>query len=80
MKWSFPKLSLSKTLDEQCSKIREEVSEFEIELDSHNKDLEAIDIYHAAESLLRIHFSGREDVLDSIILEVIEKNRKRGKY
>lgn len=80
MNWTFPKLSLKKTLNEQCSKIREEVSEFEIESDSHNKDLEALDIYHAAESLLRIHFLGREDVLDSLIIEVIEKNRKRGKY
>jgi len=46
----------------------------------HKRDLEAIDVLHAVETFLRIRFAGREDVLDSIIEQVVSKNRARGKY
>jgi len=61
-------------------KICEELLEFTQEQDMHKRDLEAIDVLHAVETFLRIRFAGREDVLDSIIEQVVSKNRARGKY
>lgn len=80
MNWTFPKINLKKTEIEQCSKVIEEVQEFESETTQHAKDLEALDIYHAAESLLRIRFKGRTRKLTLLVSEVISKNRARGKY
>lgn len=80
MNWTFPKIRFKKTELEQIEKVAEETEEFLLEKDSHLKDLEALDVYHAAETLLRIRFEGREDELDSLVQKVITKNRVRGKY
>lgn len=80
MNWTFPKIRFKKTELEQIEKVAEETEEFLLEHDAHLKDLEALDVYHAAETLLRIRFEGREDELDSLVQKVITKNRARGKY
>ena len=80
MNWTFPKIRFKKTELEQIEKVAEETEEFVLEQDPNAKDLEALDIYHAAETLLRIRFEGRENELDVIIQQVIHKNRVRGKY
>jgi len=80
MNWSFPHIKIRKTAKQQIEKIAEETEEFLTAKRKHAKDIEAIDVYHAAETLLRIQFAGREDQLDALIKEVIEKNRKRNKY
>jgi DNA-binding Lrp family transcriptional regulator len=43
-------------------------------------DEEAVDVFHAAETLIRIKFAGREKELDRVIAAVVEKNKKRGYY
>ena len=80
MKWSFPVIRIHKTAKQQILKVVEETEEFLTAKRKHAKDIEAIDVYHAAETLLRIQFKDREDQLDDLINEVIEKNRRRGKY
>ena len=80
MNWTFPQIRFKKTESEQIEKVAEETEEFILEQDPHAKDLEALDVYHAAETLLRIRFAGREDELDAIVQQVINKNRVRDKY
>ena len=80
MNFIFPRIISKKSERQQIEKIKEEVTEFLFEVEPKDKDLEALDIYHAAETLLRIRFEGREEQLDNLILNVIEKNTKRGKY
>ena len=80
MNFIFPSIKSKKTEREQIEKIKEEVTEFLFEVEANDKDLEALDIYHAAETLIRIRFKDREEYLDNLILTVIEKNTKRGKY
>jgi len=43
-------------------------------------DEEAVDVLHAAETMIRIKFAGREKELDEIVAAVIEKNKKRDYY
>ena len=80
MNWTFPCICIPKTEEQQIEKVAEEIKEFLVEEDSTAKDLEALDVYHAAETLLRIRFKGREEELDTLVSSVIEKNRVRGKY
>ncbi len=80
MNWTFPKIRFKKTELEQIEKVAEETEEFILEHEPRAKDLEALDVYHAAETLLRIRFAGREKELDALIQQVIHKNRVRGKY
>lgn len=80
MNWTFPKIRFKKTELEQIEKVAEETEEFLLERDQHLRDLEALDVYHAAETLLRIRFEGREEQLDKLVDQVIHKNRVRGKY
>ena len=80
MKWTFPHIKIRKTAKQQIEKIAEETEEFLTAKRKHAKDIEAIDVYHAAETLLRIQFKDREDQLDEMINEVIDKNRRRNKY
>lgn len=80
MQWVFPRIGIKKTQKQQCEKVAEEIEEFLLAKGEHDKDLEAIDIYHAAETLLRRRFFNREDELDALIKAVIKKNRSRGKY
>ena len=77
MHFNFPRIKTNnKNGRIQTVKIQEEIHEYL----SDFSDEEAIDIYHAAETLIRIHFAGRKNQLEIGILNVIAKNRKRGKY
>lgn len=82
MKWNFPKIKTTRTIEEQKEKIYEEISEYEneTEVEKERKDKEAVDILHSVETFLRIRFEGREDELKNIIDSTIEKNRKRNYY
>ena len=80
MEWKFPAIKTTKTAKQQVLKVEEETGEFLSARRKHAKDLEAVDIYHAAETLLRIHFRGREEELDKVMEQVVKKNRDRKKY
>ena len=82
MKYNFPEIKGRRSIEEQIEKVREEIKEFEdaSSLEVHAKDLEALDILHAAETLVRLRFRGREQSVDSLVEEVITKNLERGKY
>lgn len=72
----FPEIQTTRTAEEQTAKIAEEIEEFK----EAYSDEEAIDILHATETFIRIHFRGREEVLDKLVKDVIAKNTKRGYY
>ncbi len=80
-KWHFPlinpvqKYSLKHYLDH----IMEEIKEFEEEMSQENKDKEAIDILHSAETFVRKYFEDRKKFL-KVKNQVIRKNKKRGYY
>lgn len=76
MQYNFPEILTSRTSEEQATKIVDEIEEFREEL----SDEEAIDVLHATETFLRVHFKGREDILDGLIKQVVDKNTKRGYY
>jgi len=85
MKFTFPKIkevstAIGKTSAlNQVYKIKEEVYEFQ-NSKGKERDLECLDVLHSVESLVRMYFKGREDEIDSLIEEVIKKNRDRGYY
>ncbi len=79
MKFNFPKIKtkpIKNVLKRQVYKIQEETYEYLEELD----DMECLDILHATETLVRLHFKGREKELDDLINDVIIKNLNRGYY
>lgn len=75
-KFLFPEIKTTRSTTEQAQKIVDEVNEY---LEA-NSDEEAIDVLHAVETFIRIHFKGREEILDRLIQSTIEKNSKRGYY
>ncbi len=85
MKFTFPKIkeittAIGKTsILNQVYKIKEEVFEFQ-NSKGKERDLECLDILHSSETLVRMHFEGREDEIDGLIKWVVEKNRDRGYY
>jgi len=46
----------------------------------NRSDEEAVDVLHAAETMIRIKFAGREKELDRVIAAVVAKNKKRDYY
>jgi hypothetical protein len=80
MNWTFPRVNKNFTLEQQLKKIESEIKELRENTSEANADEEAVDIYHAAETLLRNHFAGREQVLDQVVTQAIAKNTARGKY
>lgn len=80
MKFNFPEILTDRTKEKQVEKVVDEVREYLAESDQDLSDKEAVDVLHAAETFLRVHFRGRMDVLDEIIRKTIEKNTKRGYY
>lgn len=82
MNYTFPAIKTSRTSIEQLEKVFDEYSEAkaEIGINQDNLDKEMIDILHSAETLIRVHFRNREDVLEAIIKSTIVKNTKRGYY
>lgn len=83
MNWTFPEIKTTRNLDERFQKILDELNELNVELlvgDKSKQDEESIDLLHSVETFLRKQFEGREELLSSIINQVIEKNSKRGYY
>ena len=76
MRHLFPEIQTTRTNTEQAQKVINEVNEFL----ASKTDEEAIDILHAAETLMRVHFKGREKDLDNFIKIVMLKNMDRGYY
>lgn len=79
----FPEIKTTRSNEEQASKINDEVGEFELAIrykDLTEVDKEAIDVWHAAETFIRVHFRGRERMLKDLIEQTIAKNTARGYY
>lgn len=80
MHFNFPEIKTTRNLKERVQKVQDELNEFkEATLEQH-KDEELIDILHSVETLIRLRFKNREQVLNFKIREVISKNTKRGYY
>lgn len=78
VRWHFPKVSKNEPAGRQAMKIIEEVLEFSKAKDELERCVEACDILHAAETLIRQNF-------DNITFRkaksiVIAKNEARGYY
>lgn len=76
MIYRFLEIKTTRTSEEQAKKVSDEVKEF---LDTPT-DEEAVDILHAAETFIRVHFRGREDDLEKTANVVLRKNIARGYY
>lgn len=81
IKYNFPEIKKGDHdgVLNQIYKIKEEVFEFQ-NSKGHERDLEALDILQSVETFLRWHFEGREDEVDELTKEVIDKNAVRGYY
>jgi len=77
--FTFPVISTENTVHQQIRKLSEELVEY-IQSSGVNSDLEVLDVLQACETLVRIHFRGRDKLLQQTIRTVIEKNKKRGYY
>lgn len=77
--FTFPRICKDLSFEQQADKVREEVAEA-LEATGEDKDMEALDVLHAAEMLVRIQFEGRENLLEQMVMKVITKNSLRGKY
>lgn len=77
MQFQFPAIQTTRTRTQQVRKIIDEVNEY---LEGDHDDQEAVDILHATETFIRVHFKGREDVLDELVELVKQKNLVRGYY
>jgi len=80
MKFQFPEIKTTRDLNQRIDKVKDELKEFEEAKTQEEKDEEIVDVIHSLETLLRKQFEGRENILDSIISKVIEKNTKRNYY
>lgn len=80
MKFQFPEVLTTRSEEQNCDKILDEVIEFLEEKDPHKKDLEAIDVLHTVETLLIKHFKNREYLIDELIKKVYDKNNAREYY
>jgi pyruvate/2-oxoglutarate dehydrogenase complex dihydrolipoamide dehydrogenase (E3) component len=74
--FNFPEIRTVRSTEEQATKVIDEVVEYKFDF----SDEEAVDILHAAETLIRIHFKGRPQDLERVIQQTKEKNLKRGYY
>lgn len=80
MKFNFPEIKTTRNLEERVQKVQDELNEFKEASSEQHKDEEMIDILHSVETLIRLRFKDREQILDFKIREVISKNTKRGYY
>lgn len=78
MRYLFPKITRPTTLDAQKVVIVLEAKEFDAEVPgSRASFIEALDIYQAVETYLRLL---PEETVRELVLEVYEKNAARGYY
>ena len=83
MRWHFPLADPHRrqTQEESISHVLSEVREFESETDIDKKALEALDILHCAETLVRKFFQEYPQLSIEKTRHLVEqKNRQRGYY
>lgn len=83
MKFTFPEINPTndKTLEHYTERVKLEADEFEQEEILEKKAMEAVDILHAAETVVRKFFKLHPELnLDEIVKSVISKNTNRGYY
>jgi len=80
MKFQFPAIKTTRSIDEQFQKILDECNEYQETSSKEEKDKESIDILHSVETFLRLRFKDRENELDKLVQDTILKNTKRGYY
>ena len=83
MGWHFPLIRPVQKFDDEnlVNKVLSELTEFEKETDLNKKALEAIDVLHSAETLVRKFFLKYPSLsFRKRKRQVIEKNKKRGYY
>lgn len=80
MFFNFPTIKTTRTSEEQAGKVIDETWEYRNAKTQEHRDEEAIDLLHAVETFIRIHFKGREKELNTLIKQVTEKNKIRGYY
>ncbi|MGA1846894.1 hypothetical protein [Deferribacter abyssi] len=78
VRWHFPKVAIQETAGRQAMKIIEEVMEFVKAKDDLERCVEACDILHAVETLIRQNFDNYTFRKAKRI--VIAKNEARGYY
>lgn len=78
--FTFPEIKTTRTPEEQKQKIYDELIEFDEAVNPLDRDKEAVDILHACETFLRVHFRGREEDLERVVRSTLEKNQARGYY
>jgi uncharacterized protein YqgV (UPF0045/DUF77 family) len=80
LKFTFPEILTNRTREQQAQKVVDEVNEYFNENEVELSDKEAVDVLHAAETFIRVHFKGRMGILKKIIEATIKKNTDRGYY
>ena len=82
MEWHFPLINPVRKfpLDHFLEHVIEGIVEFEEETDEENKDKEAVDILHAAETFVRKYFESNGRDWRVVRDAIIQKNKKRGYY
>ncbi len=80
MFFHFPRIKTTRTSEEQVQKIIDEAIEFLDAAERKHQDEELIDVLHAVETAIRVHFKGREGRIKTLIDDVILKNHNRGYY
>ncbi len=83
MKWSFPLINpgTHSSVKDLINKVLSELNEFDNENDLEKKGMEAIDILHSAETLVRKFFSQNPSLsFPEMKKKVIKKNNDRGYY
>ena len=80
--WQFPHISkkYQHSIEKCLEHIRKEIVEFEVETDPGKKMLEAVDVYHTAETFIRQYCELHHLDFEVIKLQVIMKNKSRGYY
>jgi hypothetical protein len=79
--WHFPLINPKKKfpLKHYLDHILEEIKEFEEDQTLEEKQKEAVDILHSAETFIRKYFKNKKD-FQRVKNAVVRKNRERGYY
>lgn len=81
MNWIFPKINGKHSEEVTIKNLLSEIDEFQEEVNLEEKAMEAIDILHSAETLVRQFFMRNQSLSANKIRDkVIQKNDKRKYY
>lgn len=81
-KWHFPLINPVRPFDLEhfLEHVHLEMAEFQEAKTIEEKDKEAVDILHSAETFVRKYFQQNGRSFEQVRDAVVEKNRKRGYY